>query len=157
MKRCSLFIIVAIALAACAGAAAPSITPPEPSRVAPTAASGHVAVFPNTIIVYRRDGGFAGKSEKWTIYPTGRIVAGDGTEWQVPPEQVAPLFKLAEVPGFEGLNARYAPAGACNDCYTHTLTILGQGEPKTVTFVDGADLPASLQQMMSEVNKSITR
>ena len=112
MKRCSLLIIVAIALAACAGAApAPStspispvmtpalspmatpIAPLEPSGMAPTATSDRVATFPNTIIVYQREGGIAGQAEKWTIYPTGRIVSGDGTEWQVPAEQVAPLFR----------------------------------------------------------------
>jgi len=171
MKRCSLLIFVAIALAACAGAAQPSnsplaspvrtpaVSPVEPSGAVPTPTSsdGRVAVFPDTIIVYRREGGFVGKSEEWTIYPTGRIVSSDGAEWQVPPERVAPLFTLVESPSFKSLNKKYAPAGTCNDCYTHTLTVYGQGEPQTVTFVDGADLPAHVQQILPELNKAITR
>ena len=177
MKRCSLLIIAAIALAACASAVPPSSTPAspvetpavspvvtpnapqEPSSTAPTVAApdGRAAVFPNTIIVYQREGGFTGQSEKWTIYPTGRIVAGDGTEWQVLAEQVAPLFTLVESPGFADLNEKYEPAGACDDCYEHTLTVYGQGEPQTVTFIEGANVPAHLLQMLSEINKAIAR
>lgn len=176
MERCSLLILVAIVLAACAGAApAPSTSPAstvqapvvspaatptalsEPATATPASTDGRVAVFPNTIIVYQREGGFAGRSDKWTIYPTGRVVAGDGTEWQVPAERVAPLFALVESPGFEDLNEKYPVASACADCYVHTLTVYGQGEPKTVTFVDGADLPTHLQQIWSEIDKAITR
>jgi len=159
MKRCSLLIIVAIALAACAGAASPSITPPvspvmTPAN-SPVATPLAVAGFSETSIVYQRAGGFAGTSDKWTIYPTGRIAAGDGTAWQVPPEKVAPLFKLVESPAFKELNAKYAPAGTCNDCYTHTLTVFGPGEPQRVTFVDGADLPPAIQQVLPELNAAI--
>lgn len=169
MNRCFLYILVVIALAACAGPApstplaspvmtptAAPIAPPDQSGAAPTATSGHVAGSSETIIVYQREGGFAGTSNKWTIYPTGRIVAGDGTAWQVPAEQVAPLFKLVETPGFASLNEKYAPAGSCNDCYTHTLTVYSPGEPKAVTFVEGADLPALLEQVLSEINNVIT-
>jgi hypothetical protein len=184
MKRCCVLIIVAITVAACAGAAPAPSTPPaslmrtpavspveipaqspvatpvapsDQSGTSPTATSGRVAVFPETIIVYQRTGGFAGTSDKWTIYQTGRIVAGDGAEWQVPAEQVAPLFKLVEAPDFASLSAKYAPAGTCNDCFTHTLMVYGPGEPQSVTFVDGADLPPYLQQLLPELNKAIAR
>jgi hypothetical protein len=176
MKRCSVWIIIAIMLAACAGTVAPStsplvsplmthalspvatsIVPPDQSGTAPTATSGRVAVFPETIIVYQRAGGFAGTSDKWTIYQTGRIVAGDGAEWQVPAEQVAPLFELVESPAFGELDEKYAPAGTCNDCYTHTLTVYGPGEPQSVTFVDGAEIPSALQRLLTELNTAIAR
>jgi hypothetical protein len=174
MKRCSFLIIVAIALAACAGAApapgtppaspvetaavspvATPIAPPEPSGAAPTATSDRVAVFPNTIIVFQREGGFAGRSDKWTIYPTGRIVAGDGTEWQVPAEQVKPLFDLVESAEFWDLSEKYPATGACADCYTYTLTVYQEGKTKTVTFTDAADLPPVLRQTLASINKSI--
>ena len=173
MKRYRLLISVIIGLAACASAVPPAstpvspvmtparspvatpIAPPHQSGGAPTATSDRVAVFPNTIIVYQREGGLMGKSEKWTIYPTGRIVAGDGTEWQVPAEQVAPLFTLVESDEFGELNEKYVPASACNDCYTHTLTVYGPGEPQSVTFVEGAELPAHLQQALGELNTAI--
>ena len=180
MKRYSLLIVLVIVLAACASSATPASTtitspvnappltvsstnatsplaPPEPAGVTPVAPDGRAAVFPNTIIVYQREGGFTGKSEKWTIYPTGRIVTGDGTEWQVPDDQVKPLFDLAESPDYWKLNERYPAKGTCNDCYTHTLTVYQKGETKTVTFVEGADLPTHLQQMLDEINQLISR
>jgi hypothetical protein len=182
MKRYGLFIVAMVALAACAAplsstppaspvetpavspvetpAVSPvttPIAPTESSSTAPTATDDRVAVFPNTIIVYQREGGFAGRSEKWTIYQTGRIVAGDGTEWQVPADQVAPLFKLIESPVFGELNEKYAPSGVCNDCFTHVLTVYGPGEPQSVTFIDGADIPETLQQVLTGLNTAIAR
>ncbi|HSD84307.1 MAG TPA: hypothetical protein VLG46_10625 [Anaerolineae bacterium] len=180
MKRYSLLIVLAIALAACASGAAPSSTtitspvnvpqptvsstnatsplaPPEPMDVASATPEGRVAVFPNTIIVYQREGGFAGKTGQWTFYFTGRIVAGDGTEWQVPADQAKPLFDLAEAPDYWKLNERYPAKGTCNDCYTHTLTVYQKGETKTVIFVEGTDLPTNLQQMLDEINQLISR
>lgn len=179
MKRSGLLIIVAIALAACAGAASPSsapptstVKPPEPtvapvtplapgatakSAIAtPTATADRAAVFPNTIIVYQREGGIVGGSKKWTFYRTGRILAGDGTAWQVPADQAKALFDLAEAPDYWNLSDNYAMA-ACADCYTHTLTVFQKGETKKVTFVEGAGLPANLQQMLDEINKLVTR
>ncbi|HTP07432.1 MAG TPA: hypothetical protein VMP08_04230 [Anaerolineae bacterium] len=182
MKRCGLLIIVAIALAACTGATpspntppvspvmtpavspletpvlsplATPVTSPELSATPTATASDRAATFPNTIIVVQREGGIAGTSDKWTIYPTGRIVSGDGTEWQVPAEQVAPLFKLVEAPGFANLNTQYPTAIPCADCYVYTLTVYGQGEPQTVTLGEGADLPARVQQILDEINKAI--
>ncbi len=180
MKRYSLLMVLVIALAACAGAASPSSTPPtspvnappsttssttatsplvplEPAGVTPVTTDGRAAVFPNTIIVYQREGGIAGKSEKWTIYQTGRIVTGDGTEWQVPADQVKPLFDLVESPDFGKLKDSYPAAGACDDCYTHTLTVYHEGERQTVTFVEGSDLPVDLQQLLGELNRSVSR
>jgi hypothetical protein len=175
MKHYGLLIIAAIALAACAGAASPASTPPasplttpavspvttptaspEPAAVSPTATDGRTAVFPNTIIVYQREGGIAGLSNEWTFYHTGRIVTGAGAEWQVPADQVEPLFDLAESSDFWNLNDNYSTA-TCADCYVHTLTVYQNGEVKTVTFDEGADLPDTLQQMLDEINKLIAR
>ncbi len=177
MKRSGLLIIVVIALAACAGAASPSSAPPtstmkapEPTVAAatpvapgatapspivtPTATDGRAAVFPNTIIVYQREGGLVGGSKKWTFYRTGRILTGDGAEWQVPADQIKPLFDLAEAPDYRNLSDSY-PAAACADCYTHTLTVFQKGETKQVTFVEGNDLPANLRQMLDVINQLI--
>jgi hypothetical protein len=174
MKRWPLIILTIFTLAACAGAAQPvasplaspvmtpavpaaatPIAPTEPARPTPTT-GGRVAVFPEPIIVYQREGGFAGTSDKWTIYQTGRIVAGDGTEWQVPAEQVASLFKLVESPAFGELNEKYAPIGTCNDCFTYTLTVYGPDQPQTVIFIDGADFPPLGQQLLAQLNSITT-
>lgn len=154
MKRFWILIFVGVALAACAKAVGPS-TSPLVSPLVTSAPSPVATVLPEIFIVYQREGGFAGTSDKWTIYPTGHIVAGDGTEWQVPAEQVAPLFELVESPAFGKLDEKYVPAGTCNDCYTYKLTVYGPGEPQSVTFVDGADIPPIVQQVLSELNTSV--
>ena len=164
MKRCCLLFLMAIMLAACAGVVPSSIAPtstpiapPDQADVTPTVVPDPLPISPDTVIVYQREGGFVGTSEKWTIYPTGRIVSGDGGVWQVPLEQVAPLFNLVESPDFGNLSAKYPAAGACDDCYVHAVMVYDQGTPKTVIFSEGADLPALLQQLLSEINKAITR
>lgn len=174
MKRFYLLALAASMLAACATSApsgSPAVTHPAPNlsplsplpspmaSSAPTPArpNGRTAVFPNTIIVYHREGGFAGESREWTFYSTGRIVTGDGTEWQVPADQVKPLFDLAESPAFANLSDNYPAAGVCADCYAHTLTVFGPGKPQTVTFTDSADAPAQLQQILNEINRLIVR
>ena len=183
MKRYGLFILVVFALAACANAALPTASPIDAPRStapdaqpttlaqtsplavptvqsplpAPTPTDGRAAIFPNTIIVYQREGGIAGESQKWTFYSTGRIVAGDGTEWQVPADQVKPLFELAESPDFGNLSDNYPAAGTCADCYTHTLTVFGPSDPQTVTFTEGANAPAPLPQMLDEINQVLAK
>ncbi len=179
MKRSGLLIIVVITLAACASSASPVSTPfaspvnaplatvpatavtsplasPKPSAVTPTATDERAAVFPNTIIVYQREGGLVGVSKKWTFYRTGRILTGDGTEWQVSADQIKPLFDLVEAPDYRNLSDSY-PAAACADCYTHTLTVFQKGETKQVTFVEGNGLPANLRQMLDVINQLIAR
>jgi len=183
MKRYGLLIVLAMALAACASGApsagpAPSapptstvnapptvlpatptapIAPPEPAGVTPTATDGRAAVFPNTIIVYQREGGLAGDSKQWTFYHTGRIVAGDGTEWQTSADQVKLLFSLAEAPAYWKLNDSYPVASTCADCIVHILTVYQGGKIKKTTITEGAILPEDLQQMLNEVDGLITR
>src|SRR3990170_256215 len=43
-------------------------------------------------IVYERNGGLAGISEEWTIYPDGRILSDQGEEYLVSPERVSSLL-----------------------------------------------------------------
>ncbi len=163
MKRNGLLMIFASALAACAGAAAPLATPPTtpplPTQAGrtPTVAPDPLPVSPDIFIVFQRAGGLLGASDKWTVYPSGRIVGGDGAVWQVPPDQIAPLFALVETPDFQALHAKYIPAGACNDCFTYTLTVHGQGDPQTIVFMDGAAWPPPLRQASSVLQEAVAR
>jgi hypothetical protein len=157
MKRYYLLALAAIALAACAGSVTSSTSPLASPVATPTVAPDAIPALPDTFIVYQREGGFAGTSDTWTIYPTGRVVDDDGAVWEVPVEQVAPLFTLVESPGFKELNAKYVPLGVCNDCFTYTLMVYGQGDPQIVTFVDGANWPEPLQQAVSAINEVVAR
>ncbi len=180
MKRFYVLALAAIVLAACAPSApvgsppaaqptsnlsplsllpsptAPS-APTEPVVTIPAGPTGRATVSPDATIVYQLEGGIAGGSKQWTFYPTGRIVAWNGIEWQVPSDQVKTLFDLAESPAYWNLNDIYPTGVGCNDCYVPSLTVFRKGEVKKVTFSAEGKLPAVLQQMLDEINKLITR
>lgn len=148
------------------GDAWPASPSPEPAATAAatdtvtaaaTQTGGREAVFPNTIIVYQREGRFPDSPQKWTFYRGGRIVAGDGSEWQVPVESVAPLFEAVEAPAFQNLAGKYAPAGECLDCPVHTLTVYYQGKIKEVTVVrETPDVPEALRLVLDTIDSVLS-
>lgn len=117
---------------------------------------GREAVFPNTIIVYQLQGRPLGNWDKWTIYHTGRIVAGDGTEWQVTAEQVKELFDSVEAADFWELDDAYTPAEECPDCPVRTLTVFYDGEIKEIAVTEGTlDLPELLNRALDQMDKLV--
>ncbi len=136
----------------------PIATPPPESSVSDGDAEpgGRQAVFPNTIIVYQWTGRSPGSPEKWTIYHTGRIVAGDGTEWQVTTRQVKELFDSVEAADFWELDDAYTPAEECADCPVETLTVFLDGEIKEIVVTEGAlDLPELLNRALDGIDKLV--
>lgn len=127
---------------------------PEPEVLSgeTDADDGRVAEFPNTIIVYRREGRLPDSPQEWTFYHTGRVVNEDGSEWQLPAETVNPLFDFVESPDFSSLDKRYAPSGECADCLQHVLTVYREGEVYEITITEGAsDAPEKLNWMLGEM------
>ncbi len=119
-----------------------------------TDSGGRQATFPNTIIVYQREGRFPDSPQKWTIYHTGRIVAGDGTEWQIPESEVEPLFALVEDQNLRTLDDNYAPDGECLDCLIQTVTIYAEGEVKEIVITNKpAHTPQNLNTILAELDK----
>ena len=117
---------------------------------------GREAVFPNTIIVYQLQGRPVGDWDKWTFYHTGRIVAGDGTEWQVTAEQVKELFDSVEAADFWELDDAYTPAEECPDCPVRTLIVFYDGEIKEIAVTEGAlDLPELLNRALDQMDKLV--
>jgi hypothetical protein len=113
---------------------------------------GRRAVFPNTIIVYQKEG-HAGQ-EQWTIYHTGRIVTGSGSEWQVQSGQVKPLFDLVESPDFWKLDNEYAPDVECIDCLKQIVTVYYEGEIKEITVIDtSVELPHHLGNVLDALDR----
>jgi len=118
-----------------------------------TTLDGRRAAFPGTIVVYQRG------DEQWTIYRTGYVISGDGTEWQVPASQVEELFDLVESPDFWQLRAHFVPpqecpdCDKCPDCPAQKLTVYHEGEIKEVTVDYGAeDLPDRLRQSLDKIH-----
>ena len=134
----------------------PESYPPPESSVSDRDAEpgGREAVFPNTIIVYQLQGRPVGDWDKWTFYHTGRIVAGDGAEWQVAAEDVKELFDNVEAAEFWELDDAYAPAEECADCPVGTLTVFFEGEIKEIVVTEGAlDLPELLNRALDGIGK----
>jgi len=109
------------------------------------------AVFPNTIIVYQKEKGDS--QQQWTIYHTGRVVAGDGTEGQAQSE-VKPLFDLVEASDFWELDREYAPDGECLDCLKQIVTIYYEGEIKEITILDtSTEIPQQLKDVLDMLDR----
>lgn len=107
----------------------------------------------DAVIIYQRSGGFAGIHEQWTIYPDGRIMAGDGREWRVTPEQVERLLTEIEALGFFEMEGRYMPLNTCCDRFTYEITVRHGDTVNTVTTIDAAlDAPPELWCVINVIN-----
>ena len=150
-------LLVAATLAA-GCAAGPQAEPQAGPTPTQGDAGGREATFPETILVYEREGRFPGSPAKWTFYQSGRVVTGDGAELSFPAETVSPLFELVASEAFAGVAGRYAPEGTCEDCTLHTLTVFGEGEPREVVVTEGATaVPAVLQELLSGLEVLISQ
>ncbi len=130
---------------------------PESAGSSPqTKSDGRQAVFPNTIIVYRREDRSLNNRRQWTIYRTGRIVADDGTEWQAGAGEVGRLFDMVESPDVWNLADGYSALPDCPDCIVHIVTVYRQGEVKKLIFSQGAPpLPGDLSRIVDEIKRLI--
>lgn len=110
------------------------------------------------MIVYDRSGGFAGKSEGWTIYADGRVVSSNGKSGQVSPEEVAGLLRQVDAAGFFSWRDSYLPKNTCCDRFTDKLTVRTVGQTKTVTTVDAAsEEPTELGTILDQVSRLVTK
>ncbi len=108
-------------------------------------------------IIYKRSGGFAGVHEQWTVYPDGRIVAGDGRQWRVTPEQVEQLLAEIEALGFFEMSGRYMPLNMCCDRFAYEITVRRGDTVKTITTIDAApDTPPELWRVIDEINRLVS-
>jgi hypothetical protein len=104
------------------------------------------------VIVFKRGGGLAGRSDEWLIYADGTVQAADGTRKTVAPEEVAALLAGLEARGFFELQAAYGRDSQCADCYQYELTVVHDGQKKTVTTVDSApDAPPELGLAIQQI------
>lgn len=136
---------------------APSATPqanrPEPLKTPASANPSPIPVeqIPEDVaIVLRREGGFAGRKDLWTIYNAGRVESNKGETQQIGPEAVRALLQDLAANGFFELQDRYINPG-CADCYEYTLTVNDQGKTKTVQANDAGKMPDTLRQSIDKI------
>lgn len=113
------------------------------------------------VVVYERNGGPDCIDELYAIYPDGRIVGSDGAasvEKQVTNEDVNLLISGIIENGWytdELYDTWHTP---CGQCYGYYLTVIDDGQQKTVKGVDGGtDAPAAYWQIISLVKGMVPK
>ncbi|MDQ7028483.1 MAG: hypothetical protein Q9O62_01235 [Ardenticatenia bacterium] len=133
-----------------------ALSPNELAYAPPGAEDIRVAKYPNPIVVYvlqQTGGGVVGK---WTIYQTGRIVAIDGSERTLSPDEVKPIFDVVTTQEFRSLEGRFAPEGSCPDCTIQRILLYGPDEPVEIEIVgEPPSLPAPVQQAIQAITAVI--
>ncbi len=109
----------------------------------------------DTIIIYEREGGFAGMSQEWVIHMDGTIEGPGDEQLAVPPEEVLEVVET----GVESEIATLAPAlstpDACCDQFIYTITVIsGDAEWSFVTS-DSAQQPQEVSELFFMVQRLI--
>jgi len=175
-------MVMVILLAACSPAVAtqveptPSVPPtaePVPTQPVPTqpvpageptlpvqgdepkGIPGSGGMDPNgPVIVYSRTGGIAGTSERWELYPDGRVVSREGDDYQVEPQQIIDLVAAFEQAGFFEMQHPAGPGGNCADCFTYEVAVRLGEKSNQLSFTDvDSNLSAEFMQTMQQLNE----
>jgi hypothetical protein len=111
------------------------------------------------ILTYERNGGPTCLDELYAIYPDGRIVGEDGTnriEKQLTAADLAALMTTISDRGWFTENMYDTWHTPCGQCFGYYLTVVHNGQQKTVKAVDGGtDAPADYWQVVSILNGAI--
>jgi hypothetical protein len=111
------------------------------------------------ILTYERNGGPTCLDELYAIYPDGRIVGEDGTnriEKQLTAADLAALMTAISDRGWFTENMYDTWHTPCGQCFGYYLTVVHNGQQKTVKAVDGGtDAPADYWQVVSILNGAI--
>jgi hypothetical protein len=151
----TLFILVALCLAACGGVA-PTPTPlPECTPVPGRENAAQEAIDAGAVVVYERFSEYTCLHEVWSIYPDGRIVGDDGhtqTEATVTAEEVSTLLaEIDELGFFELLSTEHTP---CRKCFFYLITVSHGDEVKSVSAVDGGtDTPGEYWKVFAKIKR----
>ena len=113
-------------------------------------------VAAEVVITYERSGGYAGRTETWTIYGDGNILNGRGKAQQGDSEIVANILDQIEKAEFFEMSKEYMPKNSCCDRFTHVITVHQKGKSYQVTTLDDApNAPESLMEILSSVQQYI--
>jgi hypothetical protein len=110
------------------------------------------------VVVFRREGGIAGLSEQWTIFPDGRVQDADGNQYEIEPAAVTAMLAAIESAGFMELDNSGPPADLCCDRFVYTLAVRLGDRVHTMQTVDGAeDVPEGLIATIDAVQSVVER
>lgn len=162
----ALALLVLALLASCApgpipAALSPADSPlamsPLPVTITHTEERGQAG---DIVIIYERDGGFAGTHHVWRFYADGHVEAQsekETTRARLPDEVLDNAAQRIVANGFLDLSDEYVPDNRCCDRFTYRLTVIRDGTPKSVTTMDGAVQPPALAEALVVVQDLIRR
>jgi hypothetical protein len=114
-------------------------------------------VSTDIVITYQREGGVAGITQEWVIYPDGKIIAPGGQEMKVPPHEViALLAKAAEIES-SSLKESYVPDDACCDQFIYTIIVKVGDQDTTIRTSDGAEQPDQLTSLLTSIEDLLSQ
>lgn len=153
----SVWLAIAVALAAMTVLAAGCASPGAPEPAAPgapattTAPTSGGAAAATILVDYRKSGGFAGLEEHLVVTSDGHAtVEGKGPTRtkQLDPATMRELTAALEQAGLDRLQPRYDPPVKGNDLFEYAITYRG----RTVTVSD-TEIPPRLRPLLTELNR----
>lgn len=113
------------------------------------------AITVDTVIIYEREGGFAGISQEWVIHPDGTIDGPGEQAMVVPSEDVAELLTYSTDLELESLATGSATPDACCDQFTYTLTLVVGEQEWSMSTTDTATQSPEVSELFSLVEELI--
>jgi hypothetical protein len=141
-------LVTSCGAAVSTGVPATTTSPPETTGAPATARGDEV------VAVWTRSGGFAGITDKMTVYGDGRLVLepdnGATRTVQGDAAAVQALHELVVASDWQSLDKSYGTQFP--DAFAYTIVAGG----KTVETFDGTDMPAVLSKVMEQLNQLYT-
>lgn len=109
----------------------------------------------DAIIIYEREGGFAGMSQEWVIHLDGTIDAPGEQQLTVPPEEVMALVETSIDSEIESLAPDAATPDACCDQFTYTLTFVAGDQEWSLIMTDTSEQPPEVSELFSMTEELI--
>jgi hypothetical protein len=114
-------------------------------------------VSTDIMITYQRQGGVAGITQEWVIYPDGQIIGPGGKEMKVPPQEVITLLAKATELESTSLKESYVPDNACCDQFVYTIIVKVGDQESIVRTSDGAEQPEQLTTLLTGIEDLLSQ
>lgn len=168
MKQCMILIVFVAALAGCGAAPvlplAQAAAPIAPISIAPMAAATAAPAAPViTRVRYERSGGMSGRTQAYIIHADGSVEREGGTLRRgtitpaLDPNIAANLFLQLADKMHTLKTGDYAPAKACCDRASYSLSIMVDSQNYTYTTIDAApNQPQALADLLAAVQSYLS-
>ncbi len=153
---CVLSLLIAFTLVACA----PVTQPPPIVTPGPSPLTSPLAAPQITSITYHRSGGIAGTDDTWKISADGKVSHQGqtaGTPAQLTSAQMADLVAAIRAANFTSLADSYMPDNVCCDRFQYEITVVLDGQSKTVRTIDASpNAPVELNRLVETLNRLVS-